>query len=312
MAEEKKRGFFARLRAGLGKTREKFSERVKKVFSGRTRIDEEVFEEIEQVLIEADIGVDTSLQFVQDMRRIARERRLDDPQALYEVLKEELCAALEPGAHELTWSKEDAPRPHVTLVAGVNGSGKTTTIGKLAAERTRAGKSVIVAAADTFRAAAIEQLTVWSERAGAAIVKHKDGADPAAVSFDATDAAVARNADNLIIDTAGRLHTKVNLMAELQKIQRVVAKRLPGAPHEVLLVLDATTGQNGLQQARQFTEALKVTGIVLTKLDGTAKGGIVVAIQKELGIPIKLVGVGESVEDLQPFSAKDFVEALFG
>ena len=311
MAEEKQVGFFARLREGLGKTRSRLSERVKRVFTGRTRIDDEVFEEIEQVLIEADIGVGTSLALIADMRRIASEKKLETPEALYQVLKDELCELLEPGDHELTWLNRDAPRPHVTLVDGVNGSGKTTTIGKLAAERTRAGKSVIVAAADTFRAAAIEQLAIWSERAGAAIVKHQDGADPAAVAYDATDAAVARDADYLIIDTAGRLHTKVNLMAELQKIQRVVAKRMPGAPHEMLLVLDATTGQNGLQQARQFTEALTVTGIVLTKLDGTAKGGIVVAIQKELGIPIKLIGVGEAIEDLQPFRAKEFVDALF-
>ncbi|HEO69642.1 MAG TPA: signal recognition particle-docking protein FtsY, partial [Candidatus Hydrogenedentes bacterium] len=193
----------------------------------------------------------------------------------------------------------------------VNGSGKTTTIGKLAAERVRAGHSAILAAADTFRAAAIEQLSIWGERSGADVVKHQGGADPAAVAYDAADAAAARGVDCLIVDTAGRLHTKVNLMAELQKIQRVIRKRVPDAPHEVLLVMDATTGQNGLQQARLFTEALNVTGIVLTKLDGTAKGGIVVAIQKQLGIPIKLIGVGEGIEDLQPFDARSFVKALF-
>ena len=310
MAQEKK-GLFARLRSGLGKTRGGLTDRIRQVFSGRSRIDDEVFEDLEQVLIEADIGVETTFELIEHMRGVAKERKLDNPEELYGVLKDELRALLAPGNHSLSWDAGDIPRPHVMLVAGVNGSGKTTTIGKLAAERAGAGKSVILGAADTFRAAAIEQLTVWSERAGADIVKHQDGADPAAVAYDATDAAVARGVDHLIIDTAGRLHTKVNLMAELQKIQRVVGKRLPEAPHEILLVLDATTGQNGLQQAKQFTEALNVTGIALTKLDGTAKGGIVIAIQKQLGIPIKLIGVGEGVGDLQPFDAESFVEALF-
>ena len=311
MSEEGKAGFFGRLRQGLGKTRSRLTDRVKQTFSGRSRIDDDVFEDLEEILIEADIGVETTLGLIEDMRSVVSERKLEDPEALYELLKEELCALLEPGDHGLTWHAPDAPRPHVTLVAGVNGSGKTTTIGKLAAERTSQGKSVILAAADTFRAAAIEQLAIWSERSGADIIKHQGGADPAAVAYDATDAAVARNADYVIVDTAGRLHTKVNLMAELSKVRRVIDKRLPGAPHEVLLVLDATTGQNGLQQARQFTETLNVTGIVLAKLDGTAKGGIVVAIQKQLGIPIKLIGGGEGLEDLQPFDAGEFVEALF-
>jgi len=311
MTDENKSGFFARLRQGLGKTRSRLADRVKQLFAGRTRIDAEVYDGLEEILIEADVGVETTLALIEDMRAIAAERKLEDPTALYAVLKDELRALLEPGDHALTWTAPDAPRPHVTLVAGVNGSGKTTTIGKLAAERGRAGKSVILAAADTFRAAAIEQLTIWAERAAADIVKHQDGADPAAVAYDAADAAVARGADCLVIDTAGRLHTKVNLMAELQKIRRVIGKRIPDAPHEVLLVLDATTGQNGLEQARQFTDALNVTGIVLTKLDGTAKGGIVVAIQKQLGIPIKLIGVGEAIDDLQPFDARQFVDALF-
>ncbi|HOZ46265.1 MAG TPA: signal recognition particle-docking protein FtsY [Candidatus Hydrogenedentes bacterium] len=310
MAEEKRSGLFARLRGGLTKTRGRFTDRVKRVFSGHARLDDDVYEELEQILIEADIGVETSLEIVEDMRRAAKEQRLGTPEELYDVLKSELCAQLEPGAHTLTWSAPDCPQPHVTLVAGVNGSGKTTTIGKLAAERARAGKSVILAAADTFRAAAIEQLSIWAERSGATVIKDQHGADPAAVAYNATDAALARNVDHVIIDTAGRLHTKVNLMAELQKIQRVVGKRLAGAPHEVLLVLDATTGQNGLEQARQFTEALTVTGTVLTKLDGTAKGGIVIAIQRQLGIPIKLIGVGEAIDDLQPFRAEDFVAAL--
>ncbi len=311
MADEKKPGLFSRLRSGLGKTRSKLADRVKQVFSGRLRIDDEIFEDLEEILIEADIGVETSMALIEDMQRITRERKLEDPEALYQVLKDELFELLDPGDHVLSWSVPDLPKPHVTLVAGVNGSGKTTTIGKLAAERAREGKSVILAAADTFRAAAIEQLNVWSERSGAAIIKHQDGADPAAVAYDATDAAIAREVDHLIIDTAGRLHTKTNLMAELQKIQRVVKKRLPDAPHEVLLVLDATTGQNGLQQALQFTKAMNVTGIVLTKLDGTAKGGIVISIQKQLGIPIKRIGVGEGIDDLQPFDARKFVDALF-
>ena len=209
----------------------------------------------------------------------------------------------------MSWEAQQGP--HVTLVAGVNGSGKTTTIGKLAARLQREGKSVMLGAADTFRAAAAEQLTVWSERVGVPILRHQEGSDPAAVAHDAVAAALSRGIDCVIIDTAGRLHTKINLMEELRKIQRVIAKLVPQAPHEVLLILDATTGQNGLQQAKKFTEALSVTGIVLTKLDGTAKGGITVAIQKQLGIPIKFIGVGEGVDDLQPFEPGEFVEALF-
>ena len=307
---EKKIGFFGRLRERLTKTRTSFVSNVRRVLLLRPVIDDEVFEELEQILIEGDLGVETTMGIIEDMRRIARERGLKTSEDLYGVLKEELVQSLEPGDHSLLWTAPDGG-PHVTLIVGVNGSGKTTTIGKLAAQLTKEGKSVILGAADTFRAAAVEQLTIWSERAKVPIIKHKDGADPAAVSFDATDAAIARGINCLIIDTAGRLHTKVNLMQELQKIQRVIGKRLPGAPHDVLLVMDATTGQNALQQAKLFTEALNVTGIVLTKLDGTAKGGIAMAIQRQLNIPIKLIGVGETVEDLQPFNAREFVEALF-
>lgn len=302
-------GFFGRLKEQLGKTRSNLVDGVKSVFSGRLRIDEDVFSDLEAVMIQADMGVETSLQIIDDMRKAARERKLEKPEDLYEVMKEELVKLLDPGDHVLHW--DAAEKPHVTLIAGVNGSGKTTTTGKLAAKLIAENRKVMLGAADTFRAAAVEQLTIWSERTGAEIIKHGDGADPASVAFDATDAACARGADNLLIDTAGRLHTKVNLMEELKKIQRVVAKRLPGAPHQVLLVLDATTGQNAVQQARIFTEALLVDGIVLTKLDGTAKGGSVIAIQKELGIPIKLIGVGEGVNDLQPFDPKEFVDALF-
>jgi fused signal recognition particle receptor len=307
---EKSPGFFGRLRERLSKTRSSLVGNVRRVFSARPNIDEEVFDALEQILIEADLGVETTREIIGDMRRIVRERNLKSSEELYTVLREELARLLEPGDHVVEWRAPDGG-PHVTLVVGVNGSGKTTTIGKLAARLAKEGKSVLLGAADTFRAAAVEQLTIWSERTGTSIVKHRDGADPAAVAYDAADAAVSRGIDCLIIDTAGRLHTKVNLMEELKKMQRVIGKRLPGAPHEVLLVLDATTGQNGLQQAKLFTDALRVTGIVLTKLDGTAKGGIVVAIQKQLGIPIKLIGVGEAVDELQPFNAREFVDALF-
>ena len=302
MAEEK-RGFFGRLRERLSKTRSSVIESVKRVFAIHGAVDESFFSELEEVLIEADFGVDTALAIVEDMREKARDKAVEDAQDLLGVLKEDLIALLTPGDHAVTW--EGGGGPHVTLIAGVNGSGKTTTAGKLAAHLKSRGKTVMLGAADTFRAAAVEQLTIWSERTGVPIIKHQDGADPAAVAYDAADAAQARGIDCLLIDTAGRLHTKVNLMEELKKIQRVVGKRIPGAPHEVLLVLDATTGQNGLQQARIFTGALNVTGLVLTKLDGTAKGGIVVSIQKELGVPIKLIGVGEGVDDLQPFNARE-------
>ncbi len=308
MAEEKK-GFFGRLRERLGKTRSNLVENVKAVFTGRGRIDGTVWEDLEEILIQADIGVETTLAMIDDMRAVCKEQRIDGADELYALFKEELVKVLEPGDHETSWEVADGP--HVTLVAGVNGTGKTTTIGKLACHLQARGKTVILAAADTFRAAAVEQLAIWGERTGAPVIRHAEGADPAAVAFDAVDAAIARKADCLLIDTAGRLHTKVNLMEELKKIQRVVRKRIPDAPHSVLLVLDATTGQNGLVQAQQFTGALHVDGIIITKLDGTAKGGIAVAIQKQLGIPIKYIGIGEGVDDLQPFNARQFVDALF-
>ncbi len=302
--------FFGRLKEQLGKTRSNLVENVKQVFTGRGKINPAVYEDLEEILIQADVGVETTMEIVEHMRKTAREKRLENADELYNVLKEELAALLEPGDHVLDLTTAEGP--HITLIAGVNGSGKTTTAGKLAAKLRDEGKTVLLGAADTFRAAAAEQLVIWSDRTGADIIKRESGADPASVAYDTTDAAVARGVDNVLIDTAGRLHTKVNLMEELKKIQRVVGKRLPGAPHEVLLVLDATTGQNGLQQAHQFTEALNVTGIILTKLDGTAKGGMVVAIQKQLGIPIKLIGIGEGVDDLAPFNAREFVDALFG
>ena len=303
-----KTGFLGRLRERLGRTRTNLTGNVRRVFSGRLKIDDEIFEELEEILIQADVGVETTLAILEDMRNAVRQRGISDPEALYQVLKDEMVALLEPGDHGMHW---DAEGPHVTLIVGVNGSGKTTTVGKLSARLINEGRTVLMGAADTFRAAAAEQLSVWGERTGADIIKHAEGADPASVAYDTTDAALARGVTNVLIDTAGRLHTKVNLMEELRKIQRVIRKRLPGAPHEVILVLDATTGQNGLQQARQFAETLEVTGIVLTKLDGTAKGGMIVGIQKQFGIPIKLIGVGETVEDLHPFDAREFVEALF-
>lgn len=306
---QEKTGFLGRLRERLGKTRSNLVGGIRKAFSGRSRIEEGIFEELEATLIQADLGVETTTALVNEVRRISKERSLENPAELYDVIKEELARILETGDHSLVW--ESASGPHVTLVAGVNGSGKTTTIAKLAAHLMAQGKSVLIGAADTFRAAAVDQLAIWSERVGAPIIKHQNRSDPAAVAYDAAEAAVSRGIDCLLIDTAGRLHTKVNLMEELRKIHRVLGRRIEGAPHAVLLVMDATTGQNGLQQARLFTEALNVTGIIVTKLDGTAKGGIAIAIQQQLGIPIKYIGVGETIEDLQPFNAREFVEALF-
>ncbi len=304
---DRKQGLFGRLRERLGKTRDSLMGGIRRVVAGRA-LDDSLFDDLEEILIQGDVGVETTLAIIDDLRQAAKEDRLENADALYDVLRKDLLNLLSPGDHAIEWAMPEGP--HVTMVVGVNGSGKTTTIGKLAAQLGAADKTVILGAADTFRAAATEQLSIWGERVGAAVIKHQDGSDPAAVAFDAADAAVSRGADCLIVDTAGRLHTKVNLMEELKKIQRVVGKRIPGAPHQVLLVLDATTGQNGLQQARQFTEALNVTGLVLAKLDGTAKGGIVVAIQKQLDIPIKFIGIGEGIEDLQPFAPEAFVDAL--
>lgn len=301
-------GFMSRLREKLEKTRTNLVGNVKRVL-GRPLIDDEVFEELEEILIGADVGVDSTLKIIADMRQAVREQTIQEPEALLALLKSELKTLLSEGNHAINWV--NSAGPHVTLIAGVNGSGKTTTTGKLAAKLRSNGKTVMMGAADTFRAAAGDQLAIWSERTGASLIRHAEGADPASVAYDATDAAVARSVNNVLIDTAGRLHNKVNLMEEMKKIQRVIRKRIPDAPHEVLLVLDATTGQNGLEQARQFTQALTVTGIILTKLDGTAKGGMAVAIQRDLGIPIKMIGIGEGVDDLEVFDADQFVEALF-
>jgi len=302
--------FTGRLRERLGKTRDSLVGGIRSIFGGAGKIGDDVYDDIEAFLIQADIGVDTTLKLVEDLRDRARTQQLDSGEAVLAVLREDITELLEQGDHSVSWSAGSGP--HVTLIVGVNGSGKTTTAGKFAAKLKADDRVVLLGAADTFRAAAADQLSLWAERTGVDIIRHVEGADPASVAFDTVDAAAARGVDNVIIDTAGRLHTKVNLMEELKKVRRVIQKRLPDSPHQVLLVLDATTGQNGLMQARVFTEALNVTGIVLTKLDGTAKGGMAIAIQKELGLPIKYIGVGESVEDLQPFEPKAFVEALFG
>lgn len=301
-----RRGIFQRLRSGLAKTRRLLTSDLDTLFAGRKAVDENLLEDLEELLISCDIGVQTVMEIIERISRKAAGIR--DAAELKAVLKDEILALMSrqaPGPIRIE------ARPQVIMVVGVNGVGKTTTIGKLAARYAAEGRKVLIAASDTFRAAAIEQLAIWAERAGAEFVRHKHGADPAAVAFDAVEAARARKADVVLIDTAGRLHTKVNLMEELKKIQRTIAKIDPEAPHEILLVLDATTGQNAVSQARMFNETLGVSGIALTKLDGTAKGGIVVSIVSDLNIPLQYVGVGETLEDLQPFDPRRFVEALF-
>jgi len=297
-------GYFKRLKNRLSKTRQNLSGGFEKVFAGKKKLDEDALDQLEELLITSDIGVQTTLAL---MEKIA-DAKVADVGEVKQILKEELLSILNtpPPVQEARKNT-----PHVILVVGVNGVGKTTTIGKIAASLKASGKKVLIAAADTFRAAAVEQLMIWAQKAGAEFVKHKENADPAAVAFDAVAAAKARGCDVVLIDTAGRLHTKVNLMEELKKIKRTVAKQIQGAPHEILLVLDATTGQNALSQARLFNEALAVTGLALTKLDGTAKGGIVIAICSSLNIPLQYIGIGEKVEDLRPFDAEQFINALF-
>ena len=301
-------GLFARLRSGLSKTREGFVRKVDRALFGRKEIDAETLEALEEVLITADLGVHTVEALIGEIQERVSRKELTSPEALREHLKEAIRDILVADEGHLELGPE---RPHVLMVVGVNGVGKTTTIGKIAAQFRAGGHKVVLAAADTFRAAAIEQLTIWGDRVGATVVRHQHGSDPAAVAFDAVEAARARRADLVIVDTAGRLHTKTNLMEELKKVRRVLDKALPGAPHEVLLVLDATTGQNAVSQARTFRDATGVDSIALTKLDGTAKGGVIVAICHELGIPVKYIGIGEGVEDLRPFDARAFVDALF-
>lgn len=297
---------FERMRAGLAKTQDALVGRLDSLLSGR-RVDDELLDDLEELLITADFGMATTGDVIQALRgRVARGEM--SPAALRVALREELRERLKLEAAALDL---DQGQPFVIMVVGVNGVGKTTTIGKLARQFTAQGKRVVLGAGDTFRAAAAEQLAIWGERAGVEVIRHGEGADPAAVAFDAAKAALARKADVLILDTAGRLHTKVNLMEEMKKIRRVLGREIPGAPHETLLVLDATTGQNALIQARLFKEAVEVSGIALTKLDGTAKGGMVVAIGAELGLPVRYVGIGEGVDDLRPFDPDLFVDALF-
>ena len=299
-------GFFDKIKEGLAKTRDALSDSLGSVFSGFSEIDDDFYDELEESLILADLGVDTACKAVERLRKAVREQHLKTTEEARTALKEILVDMLNVGDTALNLSTT----PSVVLVIGVNGVGKTTTIGKVATQLTRQGKKVLLVAADTFRAAAADQLEIWAERSGAAIVRQHEGADPASVVYDGIQAARARDVDVIIIDTAGRLHNKANLMNELNKISRIIDRELPNAARETLLVLDGTTGQNGLIQAKQFKEIAGVTSIALTKLDGTAKGGIVIAVADALQIPVKFVGVGEKADDLMPFEAKDFVEAL--
>lgn len=299
-------GFFSKIKDGLKKTKESMVKKMQKVVNSFTKIDEELFEQLEETMIMSDMGVETSVQICEELRKRIKERGITDPSVIMELIQE-IVAEMMGDDTELDLSS----KPSVIMVIGVNGAGKTTTIGKMCHQFINDGKKVIVAAADTFRAAAIDQLQVWTDRAGADIVKHAEGSDPASVVYDAIDAAKARNCDVLICDTAGRLHNKKNLMDELAKMNRIIEREAPDSSKEVLLVLDATTGQNAVNQARLFKEVAPISGIVLTKLDGTAKGGIVISIKNELNIPVKLIGVGEKIDDLQPFNSRDFVRALF-
>ncbi|HHN65705.1 MAG TPA: signal recognition particle-docking protein FtsY [Nitrospirae bacterium] len=300
-------GLFDRLKKGLTKTRQNFVGRLDEVFKGR-KIDDSTIDEFEEILITSDIGMDATMEIIDGLREEVGAGRIKDYEGVKRYLKQEMLRILGLPQPFVLYQE----RPFVVLTLGVNGVGKTTTIGKLASRLYSEGHSVILAASDTFRAAAIEQLEIWAERSGAQIVKHQSGSDPAAVAFDAVEAAKARGVDVVIVDTAGRLHTKMPLMEELKKIKRVINKAMPGAPHETLLVVDATTGQNALRQAKMFNDAIGVTGIALTKLDGTAKGGIVFAIKKELNIPVRLIGVGEGIDDLRDFIPGEFVDALLG
>jgi fused signal recognition particle receptor len=306
--EEQKQSFFKRLRDRLSKTRKAFADRVDRLLFGKKEIDEELLEELEEILITSDIGVHTAMALIEEVREQVVRKDLKNPEELKHALQNRILEFL-----TVSKSPETLPigKPHVIMVVGVNGVGKTTTIGKLAARFTAQGKRVLLVAGDTFRAAAVEQLEIWAQRVGAEIVRHKGKADPSAVAFDGIQAAVSREADIVIIDTAGRLHTKINLMEELKKMRRTVGKQLAGAPHETLLVLDATTGQNAISQAQLFHKAIEISGIVLTKLDGTAKGGVVVGICHSLGVPLAYIGIGEKVDDLQPFDPDGFMKALF-
>lgn len=299
-------GLFSKIAEGLKKTKDSFLGGLQRVFNSFTKIDEELFEELEEQMIMSDIGVDTSVEICSRVRKLVKERGITDPNDIMELIHEVISDIMgDDTGLDLSVS------PAVIMVIGVNGAGKTTTIGKLCHQFKQEGKKVLVAAADTFRAAAIDQLQVWTDRAGVDIVKHAEGSDPGAVVYDSLEAAKARGCDVVVIDTAGRLHNKKNLMEELKKINRIIDSKAAESSREILLVLDATTGQNAVSQAKLFSETAPITGIVLTKLDGTAKGGIVISIKNELGIPVKLIGVGEKIDDLQPFDSRMFVDALF-
>jgi fused signal recognition particle receptor len=304
-----KKGFFARLKSGLSKTRASFTSSIANLILGKKTLDSDLIDLIETQLLTADVGVEATQQLMQSLTQKLARKELQDSEAVLKALQEEMKNILRPCETTLTIS--DEKKPFILLVVGINGSGKTTTIGKLAKHLQNAGKNVMLAAGDTFRAAAIEQLQVWGERNNIPVIAQQPGADTAAVIFDAMEAAKARNIDILIADTAGRLHTQSNLMEELKKVKRVLAKLDPTAPHETLLVLDSGTGQNALNQAKQFNDAVGITGLALTKLDGTAKGGIIFAIAKQMKIPIRFIGVGEGIDDLRPFIADEFVSALF-
>ncbi len=307
--EQQKPGLFDRMKEAVTRTRENLSQRIEEVVSFGKEIDRATLDDLEATLIGADLGNTTTREVLDKLRDKADRKQIRNVDELKRLLKDELLAILN-AANTRPVERVDGT-PEVILVVGVNGTGKTTTIGKLSQVFRSQGKTVLLCAADTFRAAAIEQLEIWGQRTGTEVIRTKPGGDPAAVLYDALQAASARHSDYVIVDTAGRLHTKTNLMAELDKMRRTAQRIIPGAPHETLLVMDATTGQNGLQQARQFTQSSGVTGLVLTKLDGTAKGGVVVAISRELGLPVRYVGVGEKAGDLLPFDAKEFVESLF-
>jgi len=305
----KKPSFFEKLMGGLAKTRNDITNKIDSILKAYKKVDEELFDELEEVLVTADVGVNTTMTLIDNLRARVKEEKISEPNEVKELLKDEIKKLMVEA--NMNYKLNIEPSPAIILVVGVNGVGKTTTIGKLAYNLKKQGKKVLIAAGDTFRAAAIEQLEEWGNRAGVDVISHTEGADPAAVIFDGIQAAKARKADVLICDTAGRLHNKSNLMNELNKIFRITEREYSEATMEVLLVLDATTGQNAMNQAKVFSEVANITGIALTKLDGTAKGGVVIALQSELKFPVKLVGVGEGIEDLQPFIVEDFVEALF-
>lgn len=303
-------GFFERLKESLSKTRENLTAKLDQLISGAAKIDEEFLDELEETLILSDVGLPTTEKLMDAVRKGIRKREINSPDDLKPFLEREITSILTRNVTTEKWAMY-LTRPYVILVIGVNGAGKTTTIGKLSAHYRSEGRSVMLAAADTFRAAAIDQLEIWAQRTEASLIKHDEGSDPSSVALDAVRAAKARDVDVLIVDTAGRLQNKFNLMEELKKINRVLGKGVHGAPHEVLLILDSTTGQNAISQAELFTKAAPVTGLVLTKLDGTAKGGVVIGLMSELSMPVKWIGVGERVEDLRPFDAREFARALF-